>query len=251
MFKKIINFFGIFFFIFLLTSLSTFVLIDRNFFNLKDVFYSKFPNIELRKHIFKKDSIMENFNNDYNEKFLPYTQFEKLNYKKKKIIFENNLIKKSDQFDPSIAYKRYDSFFIDLFKDKLIFTDYLGNFYFAEDKKIFSNNQKEIFAKNISSNFESTRVLDSYVYEDKLFVSYVINKNSCNTLNLSYAKINFEKLNFKKFYHPEICNKTGGPGRIQFYEMNGVPGLLLSTSEGIHDNPGVNTQNKKSIFGKI
>ena len=251
MLKKAINFLGVVSLIFLLISLLGFIFIDQNFFNLKDKFYSKFPNFELRKYVFKNRSVMQNFYNDYNEKFLPFTQFEKLNFKKKKILFENDLIKKSDNFDSSIAYKRYDSFFIDMYNDNLILTDYLGNFYFIKNEKVFSNNLDETFAKHIKSNLEITRVLDSYVYEDKLFVSYVVNKNNCNKINVSYAKINLEELNFNKFYHPDICNKTGSPGRMQFYEMDGVPGLLLSTSEGIHNKPGVNIQNKKSIFGKI
>ena len=53
MFKKVINFLGVTSFIFLLISLIGFIFIDQNFFNLKDKFYSKFPNIELRKYILK------------------------------------------------------------------------------------------------------------------------------------------------------------------------------------------------------
>ena len=163
MLKKAINFLGVVSLIFLLISLLGFIFIDQNFFNLKNKFYSKFPNIELRKHVFKNRSIMQNFYNDYNETFLPFTQFEKLNFKKKKILFENDLIKKSDNFDSSIAYKRYDSFFIDMHNDNLILTDYLGNFYFIKNEKVFSNDLNEIFAKHIKSNLEITRVLDSYI----------------------------------------------------------------------------------------
>ena len=251
MFKKIINFLGVFLLILLIFSLSFFIIIDQNILNFKSKLYSKYPNIELRSIVFKKESVMENFYNDYNEKFLPFTQFEKLNYKKKKILFEDNLIKKNDQNNLSIAYKNYDTFFIDLFDDKVIFTDYLGNFYYSNSLEIFSNNSIEIFAKNLKSNLKVLRIFDSYIYDKKLFVSYTTNENGCNKINISYAEINFKKLDFKNFYHPKICNETGSPGRMQFYQRDNVPGLLLSTSEGIHDRPGLNTQKKDSIFGKI
>ena len=53
-----------------------------NFFNLKDTFYLKYPNLEteVRKKFFSKNSISENLSNDYNVKFLPETQFLKVNF---------------------------------------------------------------------------------------------------------------------------------------------------------------------------
>ena len=85
MLKKIINFLSyISLFLFVIFFLLL-ILINLNIFNLKNNFYSLFPNVELRKNIFNKKSIMENFRNDYNVKFLPFTEFEKLSFKKIRI----------------------------------------------------------------------------------------------------------------------------------------------------------------------
>ena len=251
MLKKLFNLSGIFLIFALIIIFLGYLLIDNNLFSFKDKLYSKFPNIELRKYVFNKKSKMENFNNDYNEKFLPYTQFEKLNYIKKKIKFEKNLISQNNNLDKSIAYKRYNSFFIDLFEDKLILTDHLGNVYFIDQFELFSKKKEQLFAKNIKSNLKATRVFDAYVYKQKIFISYTLNNDNCNSINVSYANINFENLKFEKFYNPKTCNDTGSPGRIHFFSKNEEPGLLLSTSEGSHDKPGKLTQDKNSIFGKI
>jgi hypothetical protein len=47
----------------------------------------KYPNFHLAKFFLKKKSLIENINNDYNVKFLPETQFLKLEFKKKKLNF--------------------------------------------------------------------------------------------------------------------------------------------------------------------
>ena len=139
MFKKIINYLSFASLITLLTLIIIFFIVDLNIFDLKVKLYKSFPNFELRKIVFKKDSKMEHFVNDYNVKFLPYTQFEKVNFIKKKIIFENNLISKNNNLDTSIAYKRYESFFIDFYQDKLLLTDHNGNVYFINEMELFSN----------------------------------------------------------------------------------------------------------------
>ena len=36
---------------------------------------------------------------------------------------------------------------------------------------------------------------------------------------------------------------------MQFFVHQNEPGILVTTMEGIHDKPGVNSQNDKSIFG--
>ena len=47
----------------------SYVLISFNFLNLKNKIYENFPNIELRKYVFKKESFIEQFQNDYNVKW--------------------------------------------------------------------------------------------------------------------------------------------------------------------------------------
>ena len=247
---KIFSLLGFFLISIIIVFLLIFVMIDSNLFNLKQKLYSTYPNIEVRKKIFNKKSIMNNLKNDYNVKFLPSTQFENLNYKKKKIVFDNNLVSKSTNFDQSISYKRYNSFFIDYYDKNIFITDRSGNLFFFDQEKLFSN-KKEIFAKSIENNLISSRVFDSFIFDGKIFVSFTSNQNGCNTININFAELNYKKLIFKKFFNPKECNKTGSPGRIQLYEYQNMKGLLLSTAEGEKDKPGINTQNKNSIYGKI
>ena len=248
--QKFFSFLGVFFLLIITVILLLFFIIDFNLFNLKNKLYTNFPNIELRAKIFDKKSIINNLKNDYNIKFLPYTQFENLNYKKKKINFENNLISGSKKINESISYKKYNSFFIDLHDDKIFITDHLGHIYFFDQNKLFLK-ETNIFAKNIKSNLTATRVFDSFIHDNKIYVSYTLIDQECNTINVSYAELNYDQLNFKNFFKPKECNKTGSPGRIQLYKNQNIDGLLISTSEGIHDKPGKNTQNRNSIFGKI
>ena len=56
-----------------------------NFFELKTKLYNKYPNLALREYLFKNMILTNNLNNDYNVKFLPYTQFVKMKLTKKKI----------------------------------------------------------------------------------------------------------------------------------------------------------------------
>ncbi len=250
MYKKIVSYLSLASLITLLSALIVFLAIDLNILNSKKKLYETFPNFELRKIIFKKNSEIEHFENDYNIKFLPYTQFEKVNFVKKKIIFENDLISKKKNLDTSIAYKRYNSFYIDFYKDDLFLTDHIGNTYYIKKKELFSST-KNLKAKNIKGNLNVTRVFDSFIYNDKIFVSFTSQKEECNEINISYAKINLEKLIFENFFSSNHCNKTGSPGRIQIFEKQGIKGLLVSTSEGRRDKPGLTTQKKESLFGKI
>lgn len=250
MFKKIVGYLSFSALLAVFSLIILYTLISFNIFSLKTKVYDIFPNIELRKKVFSKKSTMENFKNDYNVKFLPYTQFEKLNYTKKKILLSKEETTIKSHQDSSIAYKRYDSFFLDIIKDKILLTYHNGNIYFIEKDKIFSN-KVNLEVKKIENNLRPLRVFDAFIYEDKIFLSYTIKKNGCNMIKVSFAKIDFNKLEFQNFFNPKICNKTGSPGRIQFYQKDGVKGILVSTSEGVHDKPGVNTQNPSSLFGKI
>ena len=251
MFKKIISFLSylslLFFIIFFLLLIS----VNLNIFNLKKNFYSLFPNIELRKNLFNKKSIMENFRNDYNVKFLPLTEFEKLNFKKIIIKFNSDYYINKLKYKDSASYKKYGTFFIDFYQDDLLIADYLGNFYFID--KIYNkiSSESDFAIKSIKSDLKIERAFDIFVQEKKIFISYTLNNNNCNTVNISYAEINLKNLKFKNFFNSEECNESGGAGKIHFIKLNKSKGLLFSTAEGTPDSPGVNSQNINSIYGKI
>ena len=250
MFNKILKILNYIIFVIITFLLVFYLIIDNNLFDSKSKLYKSYPNIELRKNVLDKKSIMEHFRNDYNVKFLPQTQFEILNLKKKKIKFKKEYFENKLNFKDSTSYKRYGTFFIDMYLDDLILTDYLGNFYLIKDISSTLNNDNDPDIINISSNLNSSRVYDSFIHKNKIYVSYTSNNNGCNTINLDYAEINYESLVFENFFNPKTCNKTGSPGKIQFIKFNGIPGIIMSTSEGVSDKPGSNTQKIESIFGK-
>ena len=70
-----------FFFIFFFIFISTLFL---NFDKIKEQVTLKYPNLRFVKYLFKSNSLVNNISNDYNIKFLPETEFVKLNLIKKK-----------------------------------------------------------------------------------------------------------------------------------------------------------------------
>ena len=90
-----------------------------NVFGFKNLLYQKYPNLELRLHLFDKESVMENFENDFNVKFLPATQFINLNIEKVKLnftqSFNTNHSKKLKE--NSSLFK---SFYLELLEDKTL-----------------------------------------------------------------------------------------------------------------------------------
>ncbi len=67
-------------FIILLVALG----IHFNVFSIKDGIYKKYPNLNIRKYIFKQEPVFNKLHNDYNVKFIPFTEFVKFELKKKK-----------------------------------------------------------------------------------------------------------------------------------------------------------------------
>jgi hypothetical protein len=244
MLKKKIFYYFLFFLICILTYVSL------NLSNIKNNAYSKFPNLELAKYLFKDNSLINNINNDYNVKFLPETEFVKLEFIKKKINFKEEYY--NPPKDKSISYKTYGTFFIDQHNDTIIVTDFLGNIYTLDnDDNLLIKNKKMINTKNLKSNLNAKRVFDTIVIKDTLYISYITIVDECQKINVSFAEINSNNLNFQKLFKSDECEKNGAPGRMQFFTHNNKDGILLSTNAGTFDTPGNTAQDKLSLFGKI
>ena len=241
-------------------------LIHFNFFNIKEKIYSNYPNLELRRILFSKDSFKtkmeENYKrrgieflgfdsspqvaNDYNVKFLPDTQFIKLNLDKKKLNFKESFMSTHSPGTPL-----FKSFFIETFKNKILIADYLGNIYSTEISNIQDKKIKSLDLQNITSNLSVSKVLDILVDGEKLYVSFIKIKDECRNLHIVVAKINFESLNFKNFFNPKECGEFVQGGRMQVYEHENKGGLLFTTSDSPNDKPNNKPQNDASIYGKI
>ena len=213
-----------------------------NFSKIEKKIIKKYPNLRFTKYLFKTESLLNKINNDYNVKFLPETQFIKLNLEKKKINFKDQYYNPPSK--KSINYTSYGTFFIETYKGIILATDFLGNIY------SINNYEESLTTKNLRSNLKANRVYDTLIIENNLYVSYVTNSNSCQKINISFSKINFNNLNFKKLFESNECNKNGVPGRMQHLDNDNKNGILLSTSGGLYDNPSNEPQDKLSIFGK-
>jgi len=225
-------------FIFILSTYGLFSVLK-----IEEKIVKKYPNLRFTKYLFKKESLLNNINNDYNVKFLPNTEFVKLNFQKKKISFKDKYY--SPPKDKSVAYTSYGTFFFEIFEDKILVVDFLGNIYFLNN--LTASNS----TKNLKSDLSAKRVYDTLIIDDKLYVSYATYLNGCKKINISFSKIELNNLRFKKLFESSKCEENGVPGRMQYFIHNDKKGILLSTAGGSYDNPGIDPQNKSSLFGKI
>lgn len=247
---KYINFFAYLISLIILILIFIFVLINQNIFGLKKKIYKIYPNIELRKSVFNKKSIMHHINNDYNVKFLPKTQFEDLSFETRKIKFSNEYYSKLNE-NKTISYKKYGTFYINIFNKDLIITDYLGSIYKIKNLNTYLKKKDDLRPKLIHKNLNVDRVFDTLIHKDEIFISYSRREDNCNLIGVISANLNRKKLDFKTFFKSKKCNDYASPGRMQFFKYKEQRGLLLSISEGSYNKPGKNIQNKESIFGKI
>ena len=214
-----------------------------NFSKIEEKIVKKYPNLRFAKYLFKPNPLVNKITNDYNVKFLPNTEFVKLNFEKKKINFKKQYY--NPPKDESISYKTYGTFFIETYKKKILAIDFLGNIYSISDYKNLATTQ------DLKSDLKANRVYDTLVIEDVLYVAYSTIFDGCQKINISFSKIKFNDLNFKKLFESNKCDDRGTPGRMQNFVHNNQNGILLSTIGGSYDKPGNVAQDKSSILSKI
>ena len=185
-------------------------------------------------------SFADKFHNSYNQKYLPETLFLNLKFETKKIDF---LIQNRESFNYS--------FFIEVIEDEeILVTDAYGNFSYiniSDSSKNFNDKNRTI----IKSNLKIHETLDTFLHQDKIFISYVKKKEDCKTFGISYASFNKDYLDFKSFFENKDCKKRINGGKIQDYNFKNKDGLLFSLSATIMNEPTMEPQNESSIFGKI
>ena len=185
-------------------------------------------------------SFADKFHNSYNQKYLPESLFLNLNFETKKLDF---LIQNRETYNYS--------FFIEIIQDeKILITDAYGNFSYIDvkspDKKFNLNN-----VQTIKSNLKIHETLDTFLYQDKLFISYINKKNDCKNFEIAYAQLNEKYLEFKNFFKSKDCKKIINGGKMQYYKFKDKDGLIYSLSATIMNNPTDEPQNEASLFGKI
>ena len=246
-----------FIYTFISLLLIIFFSIDYNLFGIKDKAYKKYPNLVLGKKLFNEKSILNHLNNDHNVKFLPDTQFTKINFEKVKLSFEKEVQSK----DSKKIYSKEEArrvFFIELIENNIWIIDFFGNFYLTNIKELNkAKNEKEILSlKNINSNFPNKSVLGSLVYKNNIYIYSSERKHDCWYMSVHVAKIDSQNLNFKNFFKSDECAKNYIEiGRMQVYVHKGTKGILITSSThpaGDFSNyTDKNPQDDNSIFGKI
>jgi len=224
--------------------------INADLLGVKKIIYKNYPNLTLYKEFFKRNSIVENLNNDYNVKFLPDTQYVQLNLVTKRINFSQEYYSRDKSTKSSIDKPQYGVFYLEIINSNLWMVDYLGKIYQLKKQQIVDEDPTNTEIKIINSNFSSEKVLDTYVHNNNFYISFVKEQDNCKTLNIVSAKINEKKLNFKKFFESNECGELILGGRMQFYKHLDKEGILITTFGHAYNKPNNTPQDDNSIFGK-
>ena len=250
----------------LIILISLVFLIILTLFFIKKIFFNNLSYAEIKSNyqylrINSEKISLKNIKNDYNFKFLPETQSINIDYNKIKIILPKEKItlvngkEGMSTLDPT--------YHLDQFQKNIILANYYGKIYYFENEKILTNNNKSINAKKILSNLKVKKLLNIKIYNEKIYVSFIKDKNNCETFNIMVADFNLEELNFKNFYHLEECASAIQAGKMVIFKHQGLEGLLFSTSNQMSDDTGEDLytdriknknfppQSDKMLFGKI
>ncbi len=199
--------------------------------------------------IYNNEKSTKRLNNDYNEKFLPETQFTNLKFEKMPI---DVLVTNKAGYAKNLKVKNVKTFYLDLHDNKIILKSKYGNNFFYKNISDLKDVEKKFSI--IQSNLEENRILDILIKDEFLYVSSVIKKNNCEILNLKKARINFKMLNFENIFNTKECVSLIQSGRIQKIKNNLNNFIYLSTAADNlknKDESDNKPQSSDSLFGKI
>jgi len=199
--------------------------------------------------IYNNEKSTKRLNNDYNEKFLPETQFTNLKFEKMPI---DVLSVNKAGYAKNLKVKNVKTFYLDLHDNKIILKSKYGNNFFYKNISDLKDVEKKFSI--IQSNLEENRILDILIKDEFLYVSSVIKKNNCEILNLKKARINFKILNFENIFNTKECVSLIQSGRIQKIKNNLNNFIYLSTAADNlknKDESDNKPQSSDSLFGKI
>ncbi len=211
--------------------------------------YSNYPQYQSYLKALYHRIPLVNLRNDYNVKFLPNTQYEKIELRKVKLKFVDEYYTKN--LDEGSLWSSWRPFHIETLNKNIILLDYLGNIYRIKDDELSSKKSK-IDLSLIPSNLKDGFYLDSFILNNDLFISYksFLKNKKCFSIRISRAKIDYELLTFENFYSPAECAKSVGGGRMKAYNHLGKEGIILTLSNDSRPIVDEKPQSDKSIFGK-
>ena len=236
------------FILFLVIALIIFINLDNIRLLLRKNLSSNFKNY-LKELVFSKEYLEEIYlfkKTNYNQKILPKTQFENLDFKKIKI----------DTFEELVRYdkrkNKYFSgykFFISNLQNNLLIVASNGKIQLLENNDVSS---LRIIESNLK-NFNVYDILDIEIIKNNLYISFATrqNKNNvlCQTIQLVKAPVNTKKLNFENFFSIDKCINGEAAGRIVHHFFNNSEGVIFSTGAVLQES--YLAQDDNSLYGKI
>jgi hypothetical protein len=209
--------------------------------------------VDIITNVFQKNkNFLNRYYNDYNDEFLPETQNNILDLNLIKLNFIRTLQLEFLKNEPD--GNNLLSFFIEFYEeDKLLIVDSRANIFILEDfdkKQVFEVDNVTHLKSDLPKKVD--RVLDSYLFENKLFISFESReKDKCKNFMIYVTDINKEIIEFDKFFEDKSCKTILNSGRMQGYVIDGREGLLFAASAAIYDKPNTEPQDENSNFGKI
>ena len=194
--------------------------------------------------IFDNERSTNRINNDYNEKFLPDTQFVKLNLNKINLDFlETNTVGYAN-----FLKKSRKTFYIENDQRNIFALTKNGNLYFIKTENLLSNNEK---FNEIKTNLDNFVALDFLVNDQNIFLSGYLKGQGCNQLVIYKSEIDYEKIDFSVIRLFNDCFESIQAGKI---ELLNEKTILLSTGADIlkkDDETDEKPQDPLSPYGKI
>ena len=200
----------------------------------------------------KSKSYNSRYYNDYNEEFLPKTQFNNLSFEKKSFNFIRTL--QLDFLKENPDGNNLLSFFIEtLESNKLLIIDSRSNIFVIDDfDSLNSFELKDVRQIKNDIKNDVDRVLDSYLHNNKLYISFESReKNKCKEFKIFVAELNDQFMKFTPFFIDKSCKSILNSGRMLNFTFNNEKGLLFAVSAARYDFPNEEPQNESSNFGKI
>ncbi len=204
--------------------------------SIREIFFGKGE-----AQLFQKYKLYGKMN--YNQNVLPETHYMDLNFYEKDLSDFN--------FELSISKWNPGSvqFFLENYKDNVLLADSGGNFFYINRDSLSQN--KKINFKKIDTNFKFENkigsIRDLHVYKNKIFVSYSDFLDDCTKINIVVSDID-QTLEFENFFKSEDCSPEFDAGRINYFNHNGIDGILVTTDTELD---GKRAQDIDSSFGKI
>ena len=196
------------------------------------------------KFMIKTNTLAQHFFNDYNEEFLPNTEFIKVNFKKINLDFL--------ELNPCFFGSCY-SFFLEQYDENLIIVDKRGNIKVTKFNSLENDNQPEF--SNIETNLNFDFILDTYIYKYDIYISAASSLDDKIFLEVFRGKFNSNQINFKNIIKLEgkncIRKHSVHAGKVQIFNEDKNKILLSVNGAGLPDKPSLENLSSDSICGKI